>query len=181
MISSKISKRYARALLSLGQEDGRYARYGEELQGFAQFCEAHKEYFQVIAYRIFSVDERKKVLEVFLGMGTYSPVVANFMRLLLEKERIGAIQDIANYYAKLVDEISGVTRATVIAARPLKAEAQASIEKALAGLTAKQVKLDMTEDASLIGGVIVKLGDLVLDGSVKAQLESLKESFRRSE
>lgn len=181
MISSKISKRYARALLGLGQEDGHYVEYRDELQAMARFCRAHKEYFQVLAHRIFSVDERKKVLEIFLAMGKYSPVVKNFMRLLLDKERIGAIQEIADYYAKLVDESTGVTRAKVIAARPLKAEARASIEKALAGLTSKEVKLEVTEDASLIGGVIVKLGDLVLDGSVRAQIESLKESFRRGE
>lgn len=181
MIGSRISRRYAKALLSLGQEDGQYAEYGQNLQEFASFCSANKEFFRVVSNRLFSVEERKNVLEVVLGKSLFPDVVKNFLRLLLDKNRIGVVQEITDYYSKLTDEISGITRADIITAKPLKTDALDRLEKALAGLTSKDVKMEVKENESLIGGIIVKIGDLVLDGSIKAQLEGLKESLKRGE
>lgn len=181
MIGSRISKRYAKALLSLGQEDGNYIAYGKDLQKFGRFCSANNEFIRVVANQIFSVEERKKVLDVVLTKSPFSALVKNFLRLLLDKNRIGGIQGISDYYSKLTDEISNITRADIIAAKPLKKEARDKLAVALAGLTAKEVKIEVKEDASLIGGLVVRIGDLVLDGSVKAQLEGLKESLKRGE
>jgi F-type H+-transporting ATPase subunit delta len=101
------------------------------------------------------------------------------LKLLLDKNRIGAIEEITDYYRKLTDEISGVTRANIITARALKEDSRVKLQEVLSGLTSKTVNIDVQEDDSLIGGIIVKLGDLVLDGSVKAQLAGLKESLKR--
>jgi F-type H+-transporting ATPase subunit delta len=181
LIGSKISRRYAKALLSIGQEDGQYEVYGQNLQEFADFCSTNGEFFQVISNQIFSIEDRKRLLEVGLDKSTFSDVVKNFLRILLEKNRIGAIEDITDYYSKLTDDISNITRADIITARPLKQDALGKLEKALTGLTSKEVKIAVKEDKSLIGGVIAKIGDLVLDGSVKAQVQGLKESLKRGE
>jgi F-type H+-transporting ATPase subunit delta len=77
--------------------------------------------------------------------------------------------------------LSNITQADIIAARPLKKEALERLKNALKGLTSKDVRAEVKEDKSLIGGLIVKIGDLVLDGSVKAQLEGLRESLKRGE
>jgi len=66
LIGSRISRRYAKALLSLGQEDGHYEEYGQNLNEFASFCSINREFFQVISNQIFSVEDRKKVLELAL-------------------------------------------------------------------------------------------------------------------
>lgn len=181
MIGSRISKRYAKALLSLGQEDGNYIGYGKDLQEFGKFCSAHNEFLKVVANQIFSVEERKKVLDAVLDKSSFADLVQNFLRLLLDKNRIGGIQEISDYYSKLTDEISNITRADILTAKPLKEEARDKLAKALAGLTAKEVRIEVKEDASLIGGLVVRIGDLVLDGSVKAQIEGLKESLKRGE
>ncbi|MBW2610586.1 MAG: ATP synthase F1 subunit delta [Deltaproteobacteria bacterium] len=181
MIGSRISKRYAKALLSLGQEDGNYIGYGKDLQEFGKFCSAHNEFLKVVANQIFSVEERKKVLDTVLDKSSFANLVQNFLRLLLDKNRIGGIQEISDYYSKLTDEISNITRADILTAKPLKEEARDKLAKALAGLTAKEVKIEVKEDESLIGGLVVRIGDLVLDGSVKAQIEGLKESLKRGE
>jgi len=179
LIGSKISRRYARALLSLGEEDGRYGDYGMELRDFTDFCADNGEFFQVISSQIFSVDDRKKVLETVLEKSGYSGIIKNFLRLLLDKNRIGSVKEISEYYARFTDEISNITRASVITARPLKNDAMERLTGTLKGLTSGEVKVEVHEDESLIGGVIVKLGDLVLDGSVKAQVEGFKESLKR--
>ena len=181
MISSTISRRYAKALLSIGQEDGKYEEYGHNLQEFVSFCSTNEEFFRVISNQIFSVADRKKVLEFALEKGPFSDVIKNFLRLLIDKNRIWAIKEIADYYSILTDKISNIARANIITARPLKDKALNKLEKALAVLTSKKVKIDMEEDGSLIGGLIIKIGDLVLDGSVRAQLEWLRVSLKRSE
>ncbi len=181
MIDSKISRRYAKALLSLGREDGQYEEYGRHLQEFDRFCSANRQFFQVISSQVFSVEERKKILDLILEKSLFSDTLKNFLRLLLDKNRIGALEEIADYYSRLTDEISNVTRAEVITARTLKDAQMDKLQEALAKLTSKKVKMDVKEDESLIGGLIVKVGDLVLDGSVKAQLKGLKESLRRGE
>lgn len=181
MIGSKITKRYAKALLSLGQEDGKYAEYGQNLREFADFCSANDEFFQVISSQIFAVEERKKVVETVLEKSTFSHMVKNFLMLLLDKNRIRAIKEITDHYSRLTDEISNITRAQVVAAKPLKKDALDRLVQALKALTAKEVRVSVTEDASIMGGLIVKSGDLVLDGSVRTQLEGLRESLKRGE
>jgi len=181
LIGSRISKRYAKALLSLGQEDGNHIAYGKDLNEFNSFCSANPEFIKVVANQIFSVEERKRVLDAVLARSTFANLMKNFLRLLLDKNRIGGIQAISAYYSKLTDEISNITRADITTAKPLKKEARDKLALALEGLTAKQVKIEVKEDASLIGGLIVRIGDLVLDGSVKAQLKGLKESLKRGE
>jgi F-type H+-transporting ATPase subunit delta len=181
LIGSRISKRYAKALLSLGQEDGNYIAYGNDLNQFGSFCAENREFIKVVANQIFSVEERKRVLDAILAKSPFADLVKNFLRLLLDKNRIGGIQEIVQYYSKLTDEISNITRADIITARPLKKDAKGRLAKALEGLTAKKVKIEVKEDPSLIGGLVVRIGDLVLDGSIKAQLEGLKESLKRGE
>lgn len=181
MTGSKISKRYAKALLSLGQEDGNYGKYGENLREFADFCVTNPEFSKVIANPVFSVDDRKRVLNAVLEKSTFADLVKNFLRLLLDKNRIGGIADVSDYYTRLTDEISNVIRAEIITARPLKDEVMEKLNGLLSKITSKTVKANVEEDESLIGGLVVKIGDLVLDGSVRAQLEGLKESLKRGE
>lgn len=177
MIGAKVSKRYAKALFSLGQEDGNFQQYGRDLTEFTRICQDNPDFLKVIANPIFAVEERKKVLQFVLDKSSFSDRTKNFLNLLLDKNRIGAMEAITDHYLRLVDEVSDIARAVIITARPLKEEALGRIEKSLEGLTSKKIKSEVREDQGLIGGIVVKIGDLVLDGSVKAQLEGLQESF----
>jgi F-type H+-transporting ATPase subunit delta len=177
LIGSKVSKRYAKALFSLGQEDGSYEQYGLDLEAFTTFFKENMEFRQVIANPIFPLEERKKLLHFVLGQSQFSDTVKNFLNLLLDKERMRGIEAIAEHYKRLSDEVSGIARAEIITARPLKTEAMERLEKSLEALVSKKIKSEISEDKSLIGGVVVKIGDLILDGSIRAQLEGLKESL----
>ena len=177
MIGTRISRRYAKALFSLGQEDGNFEQYGREMMEFASFCQDHLDFERVISNPIFAVEDRKEILRTVLGQSSFSDMMKNFLNLLLEKGRIGAIEAIAAYYSGLTDEVSSIARAEIITARPLKEEALGRIESALEALTSKKIRSEVREDQDLIGGIVVKIGDLVLDGSVKAQMEGLKESI----
>ena len=177
MIASKVSKRYAKALFSLGQEDGKYKQYGQDLMEFTQFCQENREFRRVITNPIFGLEDRKKVLQIILEKSSFSGVVNNFLNLLLDKNRIGAIDVITDYYARLTDGLSNIARAEIITARPLKAKVLGKLEKSLAKLTSKKIESEVKEERDLIGGIVVKIGDLVLDGSIRAQSEGLRESL----
>ena len=181
MIRSAISKRYAKALLSIGQEDGKYEAYGTSLRDFVDFCGANDEFFRLVANQIFSVEERKRILNRVLERSGFPQIIQSFLQLLLDKNRIGAIKEISAHYGELTDDLTGIVRAQVMTAWPMKDQAVLKIKKALEGINSGEVKIEVKDDASLIGGIVVKIGDLVLDGSVRAQLEGLKESLKRGE
>jgi F-type H+-transporting ATPase subunit delta len=177
LIGSKVSKRYAKALFSLGQEDGNFEQYGENLFEFVKFFQDNEDFRNVVSNPIFALEDRRKILKIVLGKSDFSGLMKNFLNLLLDKNRIGDIEAVADYYSGLTDEASGIARAEIITARPLRDEILGGIEKSLEGLTSKQIKIEIREDRDLIGGIIVRIDDLVLDGSIRAQLEGLKESF----
>jgi F-type H+-transporting ATPase subunit delta len=181
LIRSKVSKRYAKALLSLGREDGRYQEYGQELQTFADFYESHRELNQAISNPAFTLQDRKEILKAVLARTTTSETIWNFLNLLLDKNRITALGEISAFYGQLTDEVSNIVRAEVVVSRPLAGEAEGRLGKALEQMTSKQVRMSVRQDKSIVGGIIVKIGDLVVDGSVKAQVQGLKESLKRGE
>jgi len=181
LIRSKVSKRYAKALLSLGMEEGRHQEYGKELQDFSAFYASRRELNQTISNPAFKLEDRREVLKALLGRSGYSDTIRNFLSLLLDKNRITAVGEISAHYEQLTDEVSGIVRAEVVVPRPLSGEAENKLGKALEQMTSKKVRMNVRQDKSIMGGIIVKIGDLVVDGSVKAQVEGIKESLKRGE
>lgn len=181
MTSLIVAKRYARALLEIGREDGNMEKYGQELAEMADLFAQSPDLESVLGNPGFDFDSRAKLLGVFLDKAGLSPMVNNFFKLLMERGRVTATRDIALIYDRLVDEVKGVTRAQVTSAAALKQEEVDRLKAALKTVAGQEVELEVKEDPSLIGGVVAKIGDLVLDGSVKSQLESLKESLRRGD
>lgn len=176
-----ISKRYAKALLSLGKEDGNYADYGRQLADFVGLCQASDELLPVLSNVQFDLEDRRKVLAALIDKMGVTGAVKNFLNLLLDKGRIGLAPDILAVYQDLTDELAGLKRAEVVSAGPLEEAEVARIKDALGQVVKGQVELDLKVDQSLIGGVIARIGDLVFDGSVRTQLLGLKESLKRGE
>ena len=181
MIRSRVAKRYAKALLSLGQEDGKFQDYGRNLADFSSFFEANQELREILTSPAFVAGDRKKILNDVLARSDYSETVKNLLNLLLDKNRIDAIPEVSSYYERLMDEVSHIARVDVVSPVPLKEDAARSLQRVLEDMTSKQIRMRMTEDKSLIGGLVVKIGDLVFDGSIRAQIEGLKESLGRGE
>ena len=176
-----ISRRYARALLSLGKEDGNYLKYGEEVKAFSDLLNREIQARYILQSPIYDSTSRNKLLKVILDKTGFSPTVQNFIKLLLAKGRIQYIDDIVTYYSQLTDELSNVKRAVVTAAIPLSEDIIQRIQAALKEVVSKEVLVTVKEDPSIIGGIIAQVGDLTLDGSLKTQLKSLTESLRRGE
>jgi F-type H+-transporting ATPase subunit delta len=106
-----------------------------------------------------------------------SPVFKSLLDLMVEKNRLGIITDVGTFYQKLLDELSSISRAKVTSATVLSDEAVESIKASLEKTTGHSIIVETEVDPELIGGVVARVGDLVLDGSVRTQLTSIKETL----
>ena len=135
----------------------------------------------VLANPAFELEDRTKILSSLLAKMGISPMALNFFRLLLDRGRISYVRDIQKVYAELLDVDKGITRVDISSAIALQDEEVAKLAEVLKGVAGKKVDIQLKEDPGLIGGVVARIGDLVLDGSVKTQLASLKETLKRGE
>jgi F-type H+-transporting ATPase subunit delta len=104
-----------------------------------------------------------------------------FLLLLFDKGRFGFLDDVNDFYQKLADEQKGIARASLVSATELSSDAVDKIREALAKRTGKDIILEVEQDPELIGGIVTRIGDLVLDGSVRTQLLNMRESLKRGE
>lgn len=176
-----ISRRYAKALLYLGQEDGKYLQYGQELEAFRNFLNQETQVQGILVSPVYDAASRKNLLTAILEKTSLSPTIKSFLLLLQSKGRIGYLEGIGRYYQQLTDELSNITRAVVTTATQLSEDLVSRIQEALKQVVNKEVLVTVKQDPAIIGGITAKVGDLLLDGSLQTQLKSLKESLRRGE
>ncbi len=176
-----IARRYAKALLIIGKEDGQAETYRDELDGFAKLMAKEKELEQAITNPLYGASGRKKVLETVIDKVGISKIVGSFLLLLFDKGRFDFLSVINDFYQKLADELKGVLRASLVSASELSSEIVEKIRTTLSKRTGKDIILQVEQDPSLIGGIVSRIGDLVLDGSIKSQLLNMRESLKRGE
>lgn len=176
MKNHAVAIRYARALLALGLENGHYQTYrGDLLQAYELLSAA--DAFAALDGPVYPLDFRKRLLDGILAKMNLMTDLANFLRLLLDKGRFGSLGEISQSYSSLVDEVDGVKEARLITAAPLGAADQDAVAKALGAFSGASVRLTVTEDPGLIGGMIATIGDLVIDGSVRTQIRNFTRSL----
>lgn len=178
MISGSLARRYARALMSIGTDDGSYEKLGREVRDLAGAMDQSSELTGVLANPAFPRAEREKVLLAVLRRIGAGPVVQNFTRLLLDRERLGRVPDISRELDAMIDDKVGRVSAEVTTAGPLSPAQLGQLKAALEKLSGKTVQLEKREDPSILGGVVARVGDIVYDGSLRTQLEQLREQLR---
>jgi F-type H+-transporting ATPase subunit delta len=176
-----IARRYAKALLLIGKADGQAETYREELDGFAGLMAREKELEQAVCNPLYDAAGRKKVLQAVVENLELSKVTKSFLLLLFDKGRIGFVDSINEFYQKLADELRGLARASLVSATELSEETIEKIRAALSKKTGKEIILEVKQDPGLMGGIVTRIGDLVLDGSIRTQLLNMRESLKRAE
>jgi len=176
-----VARRYAKALLLIAKEDGKAEIYREELDSLSGLVTKGKELEGVLCNPLYDSEGRKKILEIVIEKLKLSAVMRSFFLLLFDKGRIGFIININEFYQKMADELKGIARASLVSATELTDETVGKISATLSKMTGKDIILDVEHDPSLIGGVVSRIGDLVLDGSIKTQLLNMRESLKRGE
>ncbi len=174
-----IARRYAKALIRIGQEDGNYERYGQELISFDEALSLSAELRAVMENPIYAKEQKKALFHALNSKLGLSPMVVNFILLLIDKRRLGYFNEIVRIYGEMADEVAGRGRAKVTSAVDLSPQAVEAIRKRLASITGKEVILTLAVDPRLIGGVVTQIGGVIYDGSIRTQLENLRESLMK--
>lgn len=178
MIRGSLAKRYARALMAIGQEQGVYERLGKELDELAGAALADESFRLLLKAPVVSKEVREGVIEKLCQELGYHQVSLQFLKLLNGKGRLPFLEQIAEAYRELADEAEGRVRAEVIAATPLEGDALNRVKDALAKITGKQVLMEVEVDQGLIGGVVARVAGKLLDGSVRTQLKAVEERLK---
>ena len=181
MKNALLAKRYAKALFAVGQEEDTLDEYAATLAEFAALVVENPELDDALSNPMYPVESREAVMVEVVKAAGVSTIMGNFLNLIVQKRRADVLGDIAEMFQILVDEENNIAQGSVVSAAELSADMQAKVQETLEKITGKQVTLTTQVDESIIGGMIAKVGDLVLDGSIKTQLEELKESIKGSE
>ncbi|MGM0558572.1 MAG: ATP synthase F1 subunit delta [Myxococcota bacterium] len=179
MSGHPVAKRYAHALLELGTERSNTDALREQLDGLAELYADSKVFRTSMLNPSVQLEERRNTVRAIAEKLELDDIVKNFCLLLLDNDRFGVLPHIAEVFGKMVDDRSGNIRATITSASELDDEQVDQIKKALSAVTGKNVFVEKAVDESLLGGVVARVGGRVYDGSVRSQLESLRESILR--
>ena len=178
MIAGNIAKRYARAFFDVAGVEDRYERCYDELKRFSGVLEENENLKNLLSNPVFEIKDKKAVVREVLKELNLSLPTANFINLLVDKQRIGIINEIEKDYLKLMDNALGIARVQVRTAFPFTTELSANLKHGLESFTGKHVDMQVEEDASLLGGIVVRVGDKLYDGSIKMQLNNIMKIGR---
>ncbi len=179
MKSGAAARRYARALFQLAKEDQQTTQIGDQLDSLRALFDSSPELREALLTPLYPVRERRQVLRRISEAEGVSGLVTNFYSYLIDQRRLIDFPGIHEEYARLVDEESGLVTAAVVTASPLDEASRDRLRRALCERTGFDVRLELVVDPSLIGGAIAKVGDLVFDGSIRAQLDQLRANLTK--
>lgn len=179
MADGTIARRYAKALVALGQEEGGITdALTQELEEVLQALQAHEgQLFDALCHPALSPNERKAVLDAILPKLKVQPLLQNFLRLVLDKQRFSLLPAIAADARRQADDLAGRARAVVTTAAKMTAKMEKEVQSTLEKATGKKILLEAQIDPSLIGGMVAQVGGKVFDASVKTRLSELRQQL----
>ena len=178
-IVAGMAGRYASALFSLARESNATDQVAASLDTFNRMIGESADMARLVRSPVFSAEEQVKALGAVLDRAGITGIAANFIKLVASKRRLFSIREMIANYHKLNDSYRGVARAEVTSASPLSDAHIAALKEQLKGVTGgRQVEVTAKVDPSIIGGLVVKLGSRMVDGSLKTKLNSIRTRMK---
>ena len=177
MAQVPVAGRYAQAFFELAAEKGEVESLGKSLASTSELFKKSAELRTVLSNPAVQLEERRKVVEVIAEKARWPRLFRNFVMLLLDKDRLQYIGEIAEAYEAKVDQHQGRVRARVTSAMALNARQTEAIKKQLGEITGKNVILSTEVDEEIIGGVVARVGSKIYDGSVRTHLQRMREAI----
>lgn len=176
MSDQTVARRYAQALYAEADAQGTTARTDADVALVAETLAGSRELRRAFASPDVARAKKEAVLDGVFGERT-APLTMRFLNLILSKGREEDLETVLKAYQNLRDEQQGTVEVSVRTAKPLTAADEKALQKRLETLTGNSVRLAVTVDAELVGGLVVRVGDTVYDGSVRNQLAALREKL----
>ncbi len=174
MTNQTVARRYAQALYEEAAHQQRVERVDEDIALIREALETSRELVVFFESPVVPRQKKKAVVQALFAERV-EPTTLSFLRLLIEKKREALFADVVQAYRALRDEQLGIIEARARVASSLSEDEERFLVQALERLTGARVRLKVEQDASLVGGLVVRIGDTVYDGSVRHQLASLRE------
>ena len=172
-----IARRYSSALADVILERGEAKEVQHELEQWAEVLQSNAALQEVFRNPTIALDQKRAVLSKLIDRARPRPTTANFLKVLLQNQRLTELPEINQRLAAILDERAGMVAAIVTTARPVPGDIQQSLAQRLTTVTQKKVRLDFEQDPDLIGGLVTRIGSTVYDGSVRNQLQLIKEKM----
>lgn len=176
MSDRSIALRYARALYEEASTRSRVREVDEDVEMLRESLDAAPQIGRLLRTPVVSAEKKSRVLEQ-LFKSRLQPLTFRFLNLLVDKEREEILPEILAAYRRLRDEQEGVVEASATVAMPFTDGSMAALQKAVEDMTGRRVRLSVRHDPALLGGIVVRIGDTVYDGSVSHQLQTLREQL----
>lgn len=173
-----ISKTYAGALFELAVEENKIDERLKEAEAILKLFEEDKDFIKFMNHPQIDKSEKIKLIESAFA-GNASEDITGFIKVIVEKDRFGSVTDIFKEFIHQIQEYKGVGQAFVSTPLPLDEIQKSELkDKLLATTGYKEIDLICTIDESLIGGMVIRIGDRVVDSSIKRQLYNLKSQLK---
>jgi len=173
-----IALKYAKGLFTAAKELNKTKEFGEELNQIKDLLISMPEVLSALQNPIYPPDLKMEIIEEILKVMKVDPEIERFLKLLVERRRIQYIREIVIMYQELLDEELNIARGEVITAYPLSEEERKELEEVLKNYLKKEVILESKVDEGIIGGIKIRIGDLIFDGTLKTQLNKMKEIIK---
>ena len=178
-VVSGVAGRYASALYALASEQRQTGEIAAALRIVSDLIAESPDLRRLVRSPVFSAPVQIKAFDAILEKAGVSGVAANFVRLVASKRRLFALPDMIRGYNQLYDAARGLTRAEVTSAAPLSDEQVAALKEQLRGKASGQdVEVSVKVDPALIGGLVVKLGSRMVDGSLRTKLNAIRTAMK---
>lgn len=170
----RVARRYARALFNAALHAQVVQAVDEALQQLLNTLQENQPLQRLLLNPLIPRERKRQLVQEAIGRQTH-PLVASLLGVLVDKRREPILPEVVHEFARLRDEHLGVVRVQATTAYPLDEEQRQALIRSLEQRTGKTVLLDLQTDPSLIGGIVVRIGDTIIDGSVRGQLLRLKQ------
>ena len=178
MSESRAALRYAKAILDMAKENKALDAVEKDMRSIASTISDSKELKDVLASPVVSGASKKKALaEIFKGSHA---ITDGSIAMLVDNNRIGMLNEVALKYIILNEQLKGKDVAFVTTAIPLDAAMEKKVLQQVASITGNQVTIENKIDESIIGGFILRVGDLQYDASIANKLSNIKREFSNS-
>jgi F-type H+-transporting ATPase subunit delta len=176
--NSGMAGRYATALFELALEAGAVDSALADLQRFDALLDESSDLARLVRSPVFTADVQSKALAAVIDKVEIQGLAAQFLQVVTSNRRLFAVRDIIKAYGALVARHKGEVTAHVTVAEPLSDAHRDEIRNTLNAVTGKDVRVDVTVDPSIIGGLVVKLGSRMVDSSLRTKLNALKHAMK---
>jgi F-type H+-transporting ATPase subunit delta len=175
---SVVSLRYAHAFAAVAASSHlETAATQQQLNDFSGTLAGSRELREVLMNPSIAADQKLKVLDAIAGRIGMFPQVRNFLAVVMDHQRLAELNEILADYHRIADEQSNLAEAEITSARPLNDQDRAELEAQVAKLAGGRVRTTYHQDPTLLGGAVVRIGSTVYDGSIRAQLQQLKQKL----